>query len=252
MRRRQRGFTLVEVMIALAILALAMTMLVKSTATNITKSQDAFMDGVVTELARGKMYDIEEKLTKDGFQEQTDEDADNFHDEGWDSVHWAYKVEAVELPDLGAMQQMANGAMGGSGSGSGSGSAAGAGSDAGSDVGSEFGGGAFANSALGGMLGMMGGGFSAADAKGGAFIQQQFALVKEVLKASIRKISLTVTWEVMNQPRSMTVIEYVTDPAGMNKVLGGLGSQPISDTTGGGNTSTTSTTSRTSTSRGTR
>ncbi len=81
---------------------------------------------------------------------------------------------------------------------------------------------------LAGVLGMFGGGgdggaLGGSDAAGASFLQSQFELVKQVLKASIRKISLTVSWESMGSPKSMLVVAYVTDPAGMNKVLGGLG-----------------------------
>ena len=75
-RRRQRGFTLLEVMFGLVLLGLALTVLIKSTAGNIFSAQQAHMMGVVTDLARGKMYDLEEKLLHDGFSdtEQHEED----------------------------------------------------------------------------------------------------------------------------------------------------------------------------------
>ena len=57
---KRNGFTLLEVMIGLALLGLALTVLIKSAAGNIFNSQQAHMIGVVTDLARGKMYDIEE------------------------------------------------------------------------------------------------------------------------------------------------------------------------------------------------
>ena len=71
-----RGFTLLEVMIALALLGLGLTVLIKGAAGNIFNSQQAHMMGVATDLARGKMYDLEEKLLKDGFSdtEQAEED----------------------------------------------------------------------------------------------------------------------------------------------------------------------------------
>jgi hypothetical protein len=228
---------------------MGLAVLIKSTASNIASTEGAHMDGVVADLARAQMYEIEEREAKEGFQDTDDQKCGDFEDEGWKSVTWCYDVQPVELPALGAVQNMASQqiqAMKGGGSGSGSGS--GAGSDATT---------AFGNSALGGMLGMFGGlggmggmgsgsglgGMSAADAQGGAFIQSQYELVKLVLKESIRKVTLTVKWEVMQEDRSMVVVEYLTDAAGMNKVLGGLGSQPIDNTTtnppGGGPASNT-------------
>jgi general secretion pathway protein I len=225
----RRGFTLVEVMLALAILAMGLAVLIKSTASNIASTEGAHMDGVVAQLARAQMYEIEEKLAKEGFQDTDDHKEGSFEEQGWPSVTWDYKVEAVELPDLGAVQNMAQKEMQGSRSGTGSGSGSGSNDAMGM----------FGNSALGGMLGMFGGmgglgggsgsGMTGADAKGAAFIQGQYEMVKQVLKASIRKITLTVKWTVVQEERSMEVVEYVTDAAGMNKVLGGLGATP-SDT----------------------
>jgi hypothetical protein len=91
-----------------------------------------------------------------------------------------------------------------------------------------------------------------ADKNGAAFIQSQYELVKLVLKASIRKITLTVKWTVINDPRSMVVIEYVTDPGGMQKTLGNLGADGMPSATssttssnGSNSTTTKSTTSST-------
>ena len=57
---RRAGLTLVEVMIALAILGMALVLLIKSVATNISASSSSYYMGVVADLARGKMYDLEE------------------------------------------------------------------------------------------------------------------------------------------------------------------------------------------------
>jgi len=141
------GFTLLEVMIALALLGLGLTVLIKSAAGSIFSSQQAHMMGVVTDLARAKMYDIEEKLLKDGFSDTEQHEEDQaFSDEGWPLIKYSYKVEVVELPSFDDLQAIAQGhAKAGSGSGSASG-----GSGLGS--GSSFEDSAFANSALGGML----------------------------------------------------------------------------------------------------
>ena len=69
------------------------------------------MIGVATDLARGKMYDIEEMLLKDGFtdtdQSQTSEQC--FEDEGWPTICYSYKVEELELPSFDELQAMAQG-----------------------------------------------------------------------------------------------------------------------------------------------
>ena len=235
--RASKGFTLLEVMIGLALLGFALTVLIKSAASSIFNAWQAQMMGVVTDLARGKMYDVEETLIKDGFTDTGLADADDtctdykpFEEEGWPGVEWCAKVEQVELPSWDKLQAMSSGS-GSNGSASartGKGSGSGSGSDG------EAAGG-FQNSALGGMLSLLGGGFSGGgkssqdtDSKAGAsFIQGQYAMVQQILKVSIRKVTLYVKWQVSSSDRDMRVVAYFTDAAAMDKVLNGLGSQEL-------------------------
>jgi general secretion pathway protein I len=231
--RRVRGFTLLEVMIALALLGFALTVLIKSAAGNIFNAQQAHMMGVATDLARGKMYEIEEKLLKDGFSDTEQHEEDQaFTDEGWPQIKYSYKVIEVELPGWDALQKLAQGDASKSGSGaSGSGSGQGSGE------------GGFENSALGGMLSQFGGFGGGAGGKGSAdigsavgasFIQGQYAMFQQILKVSIRKASLTLKWQVMGSDRDMTVVTFFTDAAAMDKVLSGMGSQDLDDKAGSG------------------
>jgi general secretion pathway protein I len=120
----QRGFTLLEVMFGLALLGLGLTVLIKSAAGDIFNAQQAHMMGVVTDLARGKMYDIEEKLLHDGFSDtEQHEDDQSFSDEGWPQIHYSYKVELVELPGFEQLQAIITGTGSGSARGGSAGSA---------------------------------------------------------------------------------------------------------------------------------
>ena len=223
-RGARRGFTLLEVMFGLALLGLGLTVLIKSAASDIFNSQQAHMIGVVTDLARGKMYDIEEKLLHDGFSDtEQHEDDQNFSDEGWPQIHYSYKVELVELPGFEQLQAI----MAGSGSARDS---AGSGSGSGDE---EAGG--FENSMLGGMLAQFGGlgggaGKGSADINssiGGAFIQSQYTMFQQILKVTIRKVTLTMNYQVMGSDRDLKVVQFLTDAAAMDKVLNGLGSQEL-------------------------
>ncbi len=231
----KRGFTLLEVMIGLALLGLALTVLIKSAAGSIFNAEQAHMLGVATDLARGKMYDIEEKLIKDGFTDtdQSQTDWKGFEDEGWPNIYYKYDVITVEFPSWDQLQAMAQGQMAGSGSGSNRGSAFGS---------SAFGAGsgdpvnAFQNSALGGMLSMMGGSPGSSPsgvtgAQGGSLIQSQYAMFQQILKVTVRKVKLTVKWQVLGRDRDFTVVAFFTDPSAMDKVLSGLGSVDLGDTT---------------------
>jgi general secretion pathway protein I len=223
---KQRGFTLLEVMLALALMGLGLVVLIKSAAGNIASSEEAHMMGIASDLARGKMYDIEEILLKDGFTDtdQSQESDQCLEDEGWPSVCYSYKVEEPKLPSYDELQQMAMGqakaAAGSAGSGSGFGS-------------DELPPGGFENSALGGMIGMMGafgGGKQDIDAaQGGALIQSQYSMFQEILKVSVRKVTLTMKWKVLGRDREMKVVAFFTDAAAMDKVLSGQGATELPD-----------------------
>jgi general secretion pathway protein I len=261
---RQRGFTLMEVMIGLALLGVGLTVLIKSAGNSIFNARQAQMMGVATDLSRSLMYEIEEKLIKDGFTDTDQSEGDIgepekgngtvdvrdakersgkcLEDEGWPNVCYAYRVEEVELPSFDELQQMTARQAQGSAAGSGS-----AGSGSGSDDFVEQGG--FENSALGGMLSSLGGGFGGGagassdveSAQGASFIQSQYSMVQQVLKVSIRKVTLVVWWDVMGRQRDLKTVAFFTDAGAMDKVMMGLGSsdlddQPATPGTGSGGT----------------
>jgi len=224
MRRgsNRRGFTLLEVMIGLALLGFGLVVLMKSTTGNIVAAKRSQMIGIATDLSRSKMYDIEEKLLKDGFTEtdQSEEDQE-FDDEGWPEIKFSYKVEQVELPSFDQLQALSAGKAAGSGS---------AAKDSGSGKGSgeeDEPSGSFEDSTLGGVISMLGGGFAGGsqdvDAKGGAsFIQGYYQIVQEVLKQSIRKVTLTVKFDVLGEANEIKTVAFFTDAGGLDKGIFGL------------------------------
>jgi general secretion pathway protein I len=242
----KRGFTLLEVMLALALLGLALTVLIKSAAGSIFGAEESHMMGVATDLARSKMYDIEEKLLKEGFSDtdQSQTDFKAFEEEGWPNVFYKYDVIQVQFPNWDELQAMAQGKAKAMGSGSGAAAYVpppAAGSALGSGSGLSLGSNAndplssFQNSALGGMMGMMGmlgggtgAGASVAGAQGASLIQSKFDMFQQILKVTVRKVKLTVKWQVLGRDRDMVVIAFYTDPAAMDKVLSGMGSVDIS------------------------
>ena len=88
MRRRQLGFTLMEVMIGLALLGVALTVLIKSAASSIFSARQAQMMGIATDLARGKLNDIEEILLKDGYTETDQSEGDIGEPEKGSNARW--------------------------------------------------------------------------------------------------------------------------------------------------------------------
>jgi general secretion pathway protein I len=179
-------------MIALGALALILGVLITIAARSVRAANRAKMLTVATELARGKMLDVEESLLKDGFQETAETMEGDFSDEGFDHITWHALIEKVELPEVDDLQSAADDATG-------------------------------AGSPLGEMLGAgQGGGQGAEAAAGASMLMSQFGMVKGVLELAIRKVTLTVTWKVAGNEEKLEVVCYFTDPKAVDQALGGL------------------------------
>jgi hypothetical protein len=110
-------------------------------------------------------------------------------------------------------------------------------------------GGGFGDSMLGGMLGMFGASSGVDAAAGASMIQSQYSMFQEVLKVSVRKVTLSVTWKVLGSDRDMKVVAFFTDPTAMNKTLLGQASGALEASGGGSGSGSGSGSSSTPTSR---
>lgn len=214
-RRSQDGFTLLEVMVALAILALALTVVSQAQQASMRQVLRAKMMTVATLLARGKMVELEDDLFKKGFSDFEEEEKGDFDEEGFRDYQWTLRVEKIELPQTIDPTAMADA----DGAGSGSGSAAGPSTG----------------------IGML----------GGQMLGKQFEMFRNVLEQAIRRVSLKVHWKEGRLVRAITVVGYFTDPRKIDIAAGGLGGLTgTTDTTTGtgtGSTALPGTTSRTPT-----
>ena len=66
-------------------------------------------------------------------------------------------------------------------------------------------------------------------AVGASFVQGQYTMFQQILKVSLRKVSLTLNWKVLGNDRDMKVVQFLTDAASMDKVIQGLGSSDLDD-----------------------
>lgn len=191
--RSSSGFTLLEVLVAMAILALTLTTLGGSSAMSFQKSNYARHITVATLLARSKMLDIELELEKDGFVSTEQSSHGDFSEEGHKSMRWKALVRPVEFD----VSQMLKGMLGAD------------------EVSSDQ-----LPDAVGGFLeqfkGTGGGaetvsGQEANELMGGDMLQTIFQQVGDMLKESIREIRLEIEWgEEGRDLDAIVFVQYVT------------------------------------------
>lgn len=210
--RARRGFTLLEVLVAIAILGLGMTVLLSSQAGLFSSSQRAQNLSVATGLARCKMAEVELELQKKGFSffDQNDEGT-CCEDESESRYRCSWKIETVELPQPKDLSSSGDGGTddpGGLGAFGGlaalqSGGSAVLGGDGG----------------IGGLSSLLSSGAAAGGVQGMAplVMSMVYPDLKPMLEASIRKVTLTVHWKEGSSDRDLSVTQYITNPQ-----MGGL------------------------------
>lgn len=100
MRRRSpnaNGFTLLEVVIAVAILGISLTVLLTTNAASINNAARARDLTIATLLTRSKMIDIEQQIVDEGFTLGDETDSGDFGEEGHKEIKWESKLTEVEL-----------------------------------------------------------------------------------------------------------------------------------------------------------
>ncbi len=207
MRLRRRGFSLLEVMIALGILTVSLVILVESQSGAVAMTREAERVIVATDLARLKMSEAMLQLEEEGFQNSEVVEYGEFDDLGdeltnlefgreYEDYHWEYTITEIDIQLAGDLMSMAS-EMEGDGDGG-----------------------------LGGMLGGAGipgdagGAGGAGDAAGmlGSFLQPQ--MLTEMVGPYIRMVVVRVWWgesseQAAEDGTEVTLAAHVANPAGM-------------------------------------
>jgi general secretion pathway protein I len=225
-RNMARGFTLIEVMVALAILGLGLTAILSAQAGAFATAAHARNLSVATTLARCKMGEIEEHLIRDGMQELDEmESGPCCEGDETPNLKCSWKIEKPQFPepklgelDLDTGLDLASPPGGNSGAPGGAagalgplgamlgmpGGAAGAipplGDSAGGGIGDVAGAmsGAGGMEALSGMLQLV-----------GTFVYPQ---LKTIFELNARRITLTVTWTQGSREFSFDVHQWYVNP----------------------------------------
>ena len=91
------GFTLLEVVIALAILSVSLVMLLTTNASSIDNASRSRDITIATLLARSKMIDLELLLADEGFTEGDQEENGDFNEEGYPEIKWKAEIKEIDI-----------------------------------------------------------------------------------------------------------------------------------------------------------
>jgi len=182
------GFTLLEVLVAVAILSISLTSLLSSQMNALRATRYAASITAMAFLAESKLIDIEWQIKEfdDGWGDNDKEFEGDFSEEGWPDVTYKCVADMIEMPDYSVLQRSADAADNAETQQSGVDT---------QDVGEQ----AFDS------LGMV------------------WPIIKEAIEGAIRKAHCTVYWNDGNIEQEFRVDTFWTDPAKLAQLpaLGG-------------------------------
>ncbi|MFO0673629.1 MAG: type II secretion system protein [Polyangiaceae bacterium] len=214
-----RGFTLLEVMVSVAILGLALTVILSAQGGLAASNQSAANMGGAIHYGRCKMQELEERLLRTGYPEIDDlqtglpccaDDSGNFRCDT--------RIEKIELPQPpqntlgdGGLLSLSSGDGGGAlGALAGGAGSAGAGGGLLNPAG---GAGLNLDAGIGGLSSQLSqtvpGGAAGLFSMAMSFV---YPTMKMMMEASIRRLTVTVRWKDGRKDRELALVQYVTNP----------------------------------------
>jgi general secretion pathway protein I len=194
--RKDAGFTLLEVMLAVAILALTLVTLLSVVTGNIRATHHAKLTTTATFLARAKMIDVEDQIIENGFSSDDEQDSGTFKEQGHGDFRWDSNIERVELPADAALKQR----------------------DQAQDQMKDS-----SNNPMSLLSGFLGGMMS-------SFIEP----IRLGLQEAVRRVTVHVTWDETGRPnQTIEVVQYLADPSKLDAALTGGGAVPGAPAAGG-------------------
>ncbi len=199
-RRGAQGFTLLEVMIAMAILSVSMVGLYTAQMANMNATAYARDITAIAFLGEFVIVDIENQLEKDGGWVQQDKTyAGDFSEQGWPDVQYSCLIDFVEMPEYSQLREVKDASE----------------QDTDGRTGQQY-------QDAGDQM------FSA--------LATVWPLVKNAIEQSIRKVTCDILWKNGERQEVMTIETYWTEPANLTKLpnLGGEFSDEDDQDGGGG------------------
>jgi general secretion pathway protein I len=189
--KRGGGFTLLEVMIAMAILAGALTWMTVGVSRNIKAENHAKLMTTGNFLAREKMVDLEDELYEKGFGEFEKEQSGQFDDKGFSRFTWKAIVDKVELPSAEQLQTVLSNAQQARQTLQGGGT----------------------DPSLQQQAGVNAGGGSSSNplSAGASAMSSQFGVIKDVLEQAIRRVTIKIGWLEGRTLQEVELVAYYVD-----------------------------------------
>lgn len=226
-RRGSRGFSLLEVMVSVAILGLALTVILSAQGGLSAGNRTGENQSIAAGLVRCHMTELEERLVKLGYPEidEISEDQPCCSELRNEKFTCDHKIEKIELPQPNSgggegglnLSTVASGAMGANNPVS-----AGLDFDAGlqgmgTNLMTQMGGAGGAGGILDMVMGLV------------------YPSLKPMMEMSIRRVSATVRWREGVNAREIPIVQFVTNPARAGFAQGDLfGDAGITPTSGDG------------------
>ena len=254
-KKIRRGFSLLEVMVAVAILGGSLCVILSAQTGLAASNRSAANMGQAVELGRCKMTEVEEQLLKLGYQETDQIDLAvpcclDSTPEGWTCD---VKIERTELPNMNGGNSLGDGGslMGASSALLGPQNAAG-GPGLSLDVDAGIGG---LTGQLNGMIPGAGAGGAGADGLITMVLGMLYPSLKPMYEAAIRRVTITVHWKEGSKARELPLVQFVVDPArggfAMSALQGDGGAMDFSAPAAAGSAGTTTGTGTGTTTTGT-
>jgi general secretion pathway protein I len=200
----KRGFTLLEVLMAIAILGLGLSVLLGAQTGLFTSAGRAERISIATGLARCKMSEVGLELLQKGYP-LLDQDGEGecCMSELQDGYQCRWKIQRVELPEPPLEGAEMDGGLDPTGEGP-----MGALMTLQQSNGASLG----ENPDMGALASQLGGAVGGGDGIASMVMGFVYPSLKPLLEASIRKVVITVHWREGVRERTLDVTQYITNP----------------------------------------